>query len=298
MGASMPIQPFQFPNILAAVDALPIGVHLLAGAGFVAGLILWLAGAKVVQAALVVLGSLAGAAVGSMVAPALLDPTIFGMPSVYVGLAAGSVLGLILGLAVFKFAMGVSGGVAFAILGVVVALITLARTPNALPQPEQAPFDAVLADIKTRGDALVASLSADKSAGAENARKIQTYAEEVRENIRARWQVLPQESKKMILLCAGGGFMLGLLLGLAAPVKLAALVTSLLGSAAVLIAGSWLVNAMNPELAAKLTPSPERFPLVAGCAWAALTIVGLGVQWQSGGKPAAKPAAPAQPPAA
>lgn len=297
MASSVLSVPTIFPTLLAQADALPIGVHLLAGAGFVAGLILWLAGAKVVQAALVVLGSLAGSALGAMIAPSFLDPTIFGVPSVYVGLAAGAVLGLIVGLAVFKFAMGVSGGVALGLMGIVVALITLARTPDALPSPEQGPLDAMIADIKARGDDLVSRLSADKSASAENARRIQTYAEEVRESVRARWQVLPPESKKLILLCAGGGFMLGLLLGLAAPVKCAGLVTSLLGSAAILMSGAWLLSAMNPELAARLTPMPERFPIVAGIAWGCLALIGLGVQWQSGGSSTSKPAAP-QPPAA
>jgi len=285
------------PFFFGQADALPVGVHLLAGAGFVAGLILWLAGARVVQAALVVLGSLAGSALGAMLAPSFLDPTVFGVPSVYVGLAGGAVVGLIIGLAVFKFAMGVSGGVAMGLLGIVAALITLSRTPNALPTPEQGPLDAMVADIKARGDALVASLSADKSASAENARRIQTYAEEVRESLRVRWQVLPNESKRLILLCAGGGFILGLLLGLAAPVKCAGLVTSLLGSASVLASGAWLVTAMNPDLAARLTPTPDHFPLVAGIAWGALALIGLGVQWQSSGPPSAK-AAPPPPPAA
>lgn len=297
MATSVLSEPGFLPNLLAQADALPVGVHLLAGAGFVAGLILWLAGARVVQAALVVLGSLAGSALGAMLAPSLLDPTVFGVPSVYVGLGAGAVLGLIVGLAVFKFAMGVSGGVALSLLGVVVALVTLSRTPNALPSPDQGPLDAMIADIKARGDDLVARLSVEKSAGAENARRIQTYAEEVRESVRARWQVLPAESKKLILLCAGGGFMLGLLLGLAAPVKCAGFVTSLLGSAAVLVSGAWLLTAMNPELAARLTPTPERFPLFAGIAWGLLALIGLGVQWQSGGTSTSKPASP-PPPAA
>ena len=120
---------------LAAAQGLPLGVHLLVGAGFVAGMILWLAGGRVVQPAFVVLGSLGGAWIGAMVLPGVVNTaTVGGLPAVYAGLAGGLVAGLVISLVAFKIAMGVSAAFVFAAIGIVGATITLARTPGALPE--------------------------------------------------------------------------------------------------------------------------------------------------------------------
>ena len=67
--------------------------------------------------------------------------------------------------------------------------------------------------------------------------------------------------------------------------------TSLFGGGAVLASGYLLLNAMNPELAQKVHMGPVGVAIT----WGAVALVGLMVQWQGGGKPAAKaaPAAPA-----
>jgi hypothetical protein len=121
----------------------------------------------------------------------------------------------------------------------------------------------------------------------ESAEKVHTYAEELRQDLRAKWETLPYTSRKLLVLSAGGGFITGLLIGLAAPKKAAALVTSLFGGGAVLASGYWLLSAMNPEMAQKVQMGPRGVAIT----WAAVTLVGLMVQWQGGGKPAAKPAA-------
>jgi hypothetical protein len=277
--------------LLAAAQALPLGIHLLVGAGFVAGMILWLAGGRVVQPAFVVLGSLGGAWLGAIVVPGLTQSaTLFGLPSVYAGIAGGLVAGLIVSLVAFKIAMGLSAAIVFAALGIVGATITLARTPGALPEPSatQQAIQAVRESVAEKTAKIREELRLSKGDAAE---KVHTYAEEIREDLKGRWDALPGQSRRLLLLCAGGGFVLGLLIGLAAPNKSASFVTSMLGGGAVIACGFWLLNAMNPELAAKLQLGPVGIAVT----WAAVTVVGLLVQWQGGGKPAPRPAATSAP---
>ncbi|XVJ58559.1 MAG: hypothetical protein HEQ23_03815 [Tepidisphaera sp.] len=289
MGLSDVIQ--HIGTFLAAAQTLPLGVHLLVGAGFVAGMILWLAGGRVVQPAFVVLGSLGGAWIGAMVVPGVVNTaTIFGLPSVYAGLAGGLIAGLIISLVAFKIAMGVSAAVVFAAIGIVGATITLARTPGALPEPSetQKTIAALRSSLSESAAKIREELRANKSDAAE---RVHEYAEEVRLDLKGRWEALPVQSRKMLMLSAAGGFILGLLLGLAAPKKCAALVTAMLGGGAVIVCGYWLLNAMNPELASKV----QMGAIGIAITWAAVTIVGVLVQWQGGAKVPAKAAAPAAP---
>lgn len=272
-------------GLLAAVAALPLGLHLLAGAGFVAGLILWLAGGRVLQPAFVVLGTLVGAGVGGFVMPLVHDGPVFGVPSVYAGISVGVVLGLVLSIVMFKLALAVSSGAVFAGLGIIVAVIMLSRTPGALPEDLPSGQEAASA-LRASGVELRDRVKADPT---DQAGKVREFVDEHRAQIRARWDAMPAQSRMMLMSCAGGGLVLGVLIGLAAPKKSATLVTSLAGSAAVMGFGYWLLHAMNAELAEKVPQSP----IVVGGIWAVLTLIGLGVQSQSGGgetKPA--PAAP------
>lgn len=278
----------QFESLLAAVQGLPLGIHLLVGSGFVAGMILWLAGGRVVQPAFVVLGSLGGAWLGAVLVPGLTqNATIMGYPAVYAGMAGGLIGGLILSLVAFKIAMGVSSAVVFAAIGVTAAVITLARTPGSLPEPsatDQA-LQAIRESVAEKATKIREEL---RLSNGESAEKVHTYAEELRQELKAKWETLPPQSQRLLVLAGGGGFVMGLLIGLAAPKKAAALVTSLFGGGAVLASGYWLLNAMNPELAQKVHMGPVGVAIT----WAAVALVGLMVQWQGGAKPAAK-AAPA-----
>ncbi len=273
-------------GLLAAVAALPLGLHLLAGAGFVAGLILWLAGGRVLQPAFVVLGSLAGAGVGGLVMPTVHDGPVFGVPSVYAGIAAGVVLGLVLSVVLFKLALAVSSGVVFAGLGIIVAIIMLARTPGGLPADLPTAPEATSA-LRASAAEVKDLVKADPT---DQAGKVRAFVDEHRVELKAKWDTLPTQSRTMLLACTGGGLVLGVLIGLAAPKKSATLVTSLAGSAAVMGFGYWLLHAMNAELAEKIPQSP----IVVGGIWAVLALVGLGVQSQSsGGETKQPPAAPA-----
>jgi len=269
-----------FDAFLAAAQGLPLGIHLLVGAGFVAGMILWLAGGRVVQPAFVVLGALGGAWIGAMVLPGVAQTaTVFGIPSVYAGLAGGLVAGLVISLVAFKLAMGVSAAFVFAAIGIVGASITLSRTPGALPEPSetQKAIQALRDSVADKTSKIRDELRLSKGDAAE---KVHGYAEELRQDIKGRWDALPTQSQKMLLLAAAGGFILGLLLGLAAPQKCASLVTAMLGGGAVIACGYWLLDAMNPELASKV----QMGPIGIAITWVAVALVGVMVQWQGGAK--------------
>lgn len=269
---------------LDGLGDLPLPVHLLVGGGFVAGMILWLAGGRVIQPAFVVLGSLAGAAAGTLVAPTLLGPTVAGVPAVYAGVGAGAILGFVVGLALFRLAMAASAGAVFAAVGVLAALIILGRHPGALPEGlssiQQAELSIQTSAIEIREE--LRALTGDQAG------KIHVFAERAFEHLKAWWAATPEQSRQTLLLALGGGLVLGVLLGLAAPKKSAMLVTALAGSGAMLACGVWLLNATSPDLASKIPWTP----IVTASVWGGLVLLGLGVQWQHDEKPPAPKPAP------
>ena len=90
-----------------AVAGVPWGVHALVGAGAVAGVILWLAGRKVLRPTVVLLFALAGGAGATLLAPRVCFASAAPeLTWAVVGLAAGAVIGL----ALFRFAMAVALG--------------------------------------------------------------------------------------------------------------------------------------------------------------------------------------------
>ncbi|QOJ00021.1 MAG: hypothetical protein HRU70_05770 [Phycisphaeraceae bacterium] len=268
---------------LAGVADLPLGVHLLVAAAFVAGLIMWLAGGRVVRPAFVTLCALAGAAAGAVMIPTVLREPIQGVPPVYAGLGAGVIAGLVAGVMLFRIALGVSAGTVLACAAVLIAMISLSREPGALPGAPRSADEAV---VFVRDHSAAAAAEIGPVRGPEAASRLQEFTQRTREQAQAWWDQLPDRSRSFLLAALAGGFVLGLLVGLAAPGTTSELITALAGGGVVLASGGWLLSALSPDLASRVTLSPD---LVAAV-WLLVAAAGFWVQWQ--GEPA-KPQRPA-----
>lgn len=112
-------------NLLQRLQELPWALHGSLLVALVGGLLLWAFGRKVVKPTFATLGGVAGAAMGFFLAPATGLHDIAGFPTPYIGLGLGGVVGIAAGVALFRFAMAVSGGLVLAIVGVVGSVVYL-----------------------------------------------------------------------------------------------------------------------------------------------------------------------------
>src|SRR5512140_1812676 len=111
----------------SSVRSLPWVAHAVVGAGLAAGIVMWLCGGRLLKPVFALLGGLMGGSIG-FVLMASVTESIAGIPSPYLGLGVGAVLGLIAGIALFRFAVAISTGLAFGIAGLLVSATYLNMT--------------------------------------------------------------------------------------------------------------------------------------------------------------------------
>lgn len=303
---------------IASVRSLPLGVHFPAVVAVVAGLILWSSGGKVLKPMIVLLGASLGALLGGLLLPAFLPPKLDTVPSPYVGLAVGALGGAAMGFALFRFAMMWTGALAFAIAGVLGAGAYLSHTPDAIDlqalkathdekNPEfRAQLDSLRQELtdagrtvitnrkdrQDRGEPLDLRSEFSEAASALAATRTREFVNTSSDDVRAMWSNLPDRGR---LIVAGAGFasgVLGLLLGLFAPKKAAGAVTAMLGAAAWLAGGVWLLRAFNVR-PAWLDQSPTNWLIIGAVASA----LGVMIQWRRKKNVPASPAPAAPAPA-
>lgn len=103
---------------LEGLSSLPWGVHAAMALAMAAGIVLWLCGQRVLKPLLVTVAVLMGAVIGGLVVPS----TTWGEPlGVWQGMGLGGVLGLLIGLLLYRSAMAVGFGV---VLGAALPLIS------------------------------------------------------------------------------------------------------------------------------------------------------------------------------
>ena len=112
-------------RLIALLQGLPIGVHGGVVLALIAGVSLFLFGAKVLKPCFAILGMCAGSLAGAIALPLLGVTQVGSFPSVYVGLLAGAVGGIVIACLLFRFALGIASGVVFAAAGLLGAAIYL-----------------------------------------------------------------------------------------------------------------------------------------------------------------------------
>ncbi len=287
--------------MLTLAQSLPEGGSVPLGVALMAGLLLWLVGARVIKPVFFLLGLAIGAFVGTTILPLTGLPTFhpggLDLTPGVTGLICGGVLGALVSLAMFRLVIALTAALAFAAAGVVGAMIFLHFNPT-IGQDD--PGDAETALVES-GESLAgittslgeeinrraAETSVDLLDGdhtgldEETKQQLKDAAARSREFIEQMYAMVKADLEsrptrdKLIALSAGfAGLAFGLLIGVVMPKRTTALVTALFGSAVCLAASTALLTARTGERPAFLDQSA----VVWAIAWAGLTALGLMVQ--------------------
>ncbi|MEQ8769366.1 MAG: hypothetical protein RIB60_02535 [Phycisphaerales bacterium] len=117
-----------------AESALPEGGAVALVAWFVAGVVLWLLGGRVLKPAFLLIGAAAGGFTGVVLLPltGLPEITIGGMalgPGL-IGLVIGAIIGALVAVGMFRVVITLSAGFVFAIAGTMIGLVYLQHAPS------------------------------------------------------------------------------------------------------------------------------------------------------------------------
>lgn len=282
-------------SVVATIAGLPVGVHALVAAGMLTGLVLWLKGERVLKPAFLVLGAVLGAGLGSVGLPAAHPEPIQNIPSVYVGMGGGAIVGLMGSLVAFRAAMAIAALMVFASAGGLAAMVYLARTGE-LP-PEATTSETTLETPSLSEFTEPARIVRDQASTEQQrddallqvGQRVERFAADVRMEVERRWSALSGHGRAVLAGSVMGGAVLGLIVGLGSPRRSAAMVTALAGSAVVLASSDWLVRALWPSLLEGREPKPA----VLLAVWVVMATIGAVVQLRG-----RKPDKPAEPKAA
>ncbi len=285
-------------SILLA-QTLPEGGSVPLGVALLAGLLLWIMGARVIKPVFFLMGLAIGGFVGTTLMPLIGFPPfeVGGMtisPSV-VGLVCGGIIGSLCSLAMFRLVIAFTAALAFAVAGVVGALIFLHFNPTtgdpSATETALVESGESIAGITTSLNEEISRQAADRSVNLldednkvldeQTKQQLKDAAERSRQFLSQLGDTISEELEsrptrdKMIASSAGfAGLAFGLLIGVVMPKRTTALVTSLLGSAVCMSSVSALLTARNGERPEYL----EQSAVVWAIAWAILTMIGLMVQ--------------------
>ncbi len=283
-------------------QSLPEGGSVPLGMALMAGLMLWLVGARVIKPVFFLFGLAIGAFVGTTIIPLTGLPTfhpggITLTPGV-TGLIAGGILGSLVSLAMFRLVIAMTSAFAFAAAGVLGALIFLHFNPTLADADPNAPQSALvetqedsLAGIRTSLNEQITREAAEHSANfldqdgkvldEETKQQLKDAATRSKEFVEHMWNTIQADldqrptRDKLIALSAGfAGLAFGLLVGVMMPKRTTALVTSLFGSAACMAATTALLTARTGQRPDFLNQSA----VIWATAWVLLTAIGLMVQ--------------------
>lgn len=300
-------------RLIAMLQGLPIGVHGGAVLALLAGVTLWLFGAKVLKPVFAILGMCVGSLAGAIALPMMGIAQVGSIPSVYVGLGAGAIGGIVAACFLFRFALGIASALVFAAVGLLGASIYLNdRSPGTIDPPARlllAPLgdrppatdgsggssgsggyrpDTTL--IARAPDGTTMTLPPDAAGAAireatglseetqsklrDHAARARTFADEMSRRGHAAWDSVGVQDRLILTGGSLAGTVLGVLFGLTMPRRSAAMVTSLFGASIVLSSSVWLAGAMDAPAKEALELQPGGIGIALGVA----TIIGMVVQ--------------------
>lgn len=262
----------------------------------IAGLILWLAGARVMKATFAAGGVALGGLIGFLL-PALAEVDHVGSaPAPLLGLAVGGVVGLLVAVAIFRASMAMAAAGSFAVAGFVGAAAFLNFAPELLPAEwaDDAPLASLVAHGQDRpgegaadGEmavsawALPAGLLEPLDPTMANAvghgwTRMLGFAGGLRSQIEGLWDELTDRERAMLAVVTLAAAAIGLCIGLSAPQRSAAVVSAMAGAAV------WLVSFASLAGAVRL-PGREVLaqpPMVWASIWLVVAVAGLIFQYR------------------
>ncbi len=287
---------------------LPWGAYLIPLGVLIAGLVLWVAGRKVLKPITVAVFGLVGTTIGYVIIGPL--PAAAGIAPIWVWTLGLTAVGLIVGSLLFRFAMGLGLGLTLAGVGVLTAAIITGPPGNTPPNDPTAaalsevsdPIDRLRAEGLALRERLRLRLSeanlqlaspADASKpqtpptptdDTDAARRFVTEAQQnaaafasaLWQEAKAAWNMRSPTQRLSMLVAAGVGFILGTWLGVGVPKWAAGAVTALAGAALWLSAGAWLVTSAGLPGAARVESFTAGQWLVI---WGVIAMLGVALQW-------------------
>lgn len=297
-------------ELLQRLQELPWAIHGSLVVALVAGLILWAFGRKVVKPIFATLGGVTGGALGFFIAPTTGVHDVAGFPTPYIGLGLGALLGIAAGIALFRFAMAVSGGAVLAIAGIVGSVVYLHQapvppesgtspatqpesTPPEEPAPEEPPAEAPAVPPSETPPEVEGNADAPPETAAQQAERIaRTAAErtlaflkELGNELSLRFQAYPTRARFIIVAAGLAGAAFGVLAGLIMPRRSAGAITALLGAAVWIPSLFWQLQKLEAPghtFLASLGPASW-----AGV-WLGASLLGIAIQWSGLGARKAK----------
>lgn len=304
-------------QVLAALDGSPVGLYLIPTIALVSGAFLWAAGGRALKPLFVLIAVVSGAVLGLNHLTPLFAGHLGDVPPHYAGIGFGALGGLLLAVAFFRALMGIAAGITLAAVALAIAAAamglraadfaptetsparpsTVSADPAALyeravivyggktpplvqPEPRRAHPELRTAAAQP-GELAAGELAPTSPIEAARARAIES------------WNALPDRARHNLAAAALAGAVLGLVIGILAPKKSAALVTASLGAGLMLAAAALLIRTLEPGHAARnlLALLDQRGPGAWLAVWGVLAVLGLAIQGRRGRKPAAKPQA-------
>ncbi|MBI1189165.1 MAG: hypothetical protein GC200_00565 [Tepidisphaera sp.] len=260
---------------------------LLAAGGLVVGLVVLLAGAKLVRGGLLAAGAGLGGLAGYLMAPSIFsEPAMWGVSSGVIAAGLGAIAGCLLAAVLFRFAATAASAAGAAVLGVLVASVWFGFSHHDTLVPESTTAPAAQAWAQAAASAVSAPLVDQGAAPMTPLQQIGRGAEGVLEATsqlaQNLWSGASEDARVFIALGAAAGVMVGLALGVIAPKRAMALTTALAGAGLCVGCMTVLGPMVGIDTAAA---GADRFALWA---FGALLVFGVGVQWVSMRKPKAR----------
>jgi hypothetical protein len=215
----------------------------LAGVGVVAGLMFWLMGRRLLKGSFALLGGVAGAMGGFFLLPTITD-SLFGVPSPYLGMGVGGVIGLAIGIVLFRFAVAITTALAAGLAGALIAAVYIHFAPAATMPAFQTPALNTPIEptrLTTPSDRIHQAIEAAKPMAHDVADFVSARAGEVK----TAWEQLPTHEQFVLALSGLGAAAAGFFLGFLAPQRSSAGATALFGSAVWMGCAMWLAEAAN-----------------------------------------------------
>ncbi|HYE62457.1 MAG TPA: hypothetical protein VD997_10705 [Phycisphaerales bacterium] len=255
------------PTIDAA-GRVPWMAYLPAVASVIGGLLLLLAGNRVLKPVTVVFGAAAGGLVGVVALTGLLEGHTHDCPAALAAMGVGSVVGALVAVGLFRATLAIAGAGTFAAIGVLIAGAVLSVDTT-----------GAKVEFAVREQVTLISHAMDPEPSVESPEAVEETARvEVRQasdHVGNVWACVPEKSRGVLVLVGLGAGVLGFVVGALAPKKTEALVTSLLGAAVFLVSFAWVVGALG-------VGGVEMGAVGWLVVWGCVSAVGLGVQGWTG----------------
>jgi len=271
-------------SVIDAVRSVILNAHGATVLTLIAGLILWLAGRKVLKPVVAIAGAGLGGILGSSMAPSMGLGNVHGVPSDAIGLMVGAILGIIAAVAVFRIAVAATAAGTVSLAGLVVAAAVMQFTPGADRRPDN---PLLVHQTAAASVTAIPALAQDGPTPPSPAGRVQDFVGNSLDQALAIWEQYPPQDR--LILAAAGliGAGIGLAIGMMMPKKAVAAGTAIIGPAL------WIPSAISLVETFRL-PGHDWVSNATPAAWAGAWFMAalIGYLFQAGG--ANKPA-PARP---